>query len=220
MNVSIIIPAYNEGKYIEKCLASIQEQSYKDIAETIIIDDGSTDNTVAIAEKYGAKILRQEHKGAGAARNYGAREAKGDILVFIDGDMYLDKDAVEYMIKPILEGKTIGTFFIGEYVANMENFWARCWNIAHNNTGNRRNPDIKDLSGESEVFKAILRDVFIKSGGNHEERAAGQDKIADRVGRGAMYEKNAVVYHYNADSATLVFKDARKYGKGQIHHVK
>jgi glycosyltransferase involved in cell wall biosynthesis len=59
-NVSIIIPMRNESRYIARCLDSLNNQTYKDF-EIILIDDGSTDNTIEIASKYDAKILKQQH---------------------------------------------------------------------------------------------------------------------------------------------------------------
>ena len=90
MKVTVIIPTYNEEKVIEACLESLSKQTLKD-AEIIVVDDGSTDETINILQKVrksrGVKIFKQKHKGPGAARNLGVRRAKGEVLVFVDADM-------------------------------------------------------------------------------------------------------------------------------------
>ena len=100
--VSIIIPAYNVEKYIKKCIESICNQTYRNI-EIIIIDDGSTDNTAKIVDRYShydnrIKIIHKENKGVSAARNIGIEVSKGEYLVFVDADDYLASDYIEYMV--------------------------------------------------------------------------------------------------------------------------
>lgn len=84
--VSVIIPAYNSEKTILNCILSLKKQKYKNF-EIIAVDDGSTDNTESILKKIkGIKVISQKNRGQGAARNEGARKAKGEIVVFIDSD--------------------------------------------------------------------------------------------------------------------------------------
>src|SRR3990172_2188424 len=121
MTVSVIIPTYNEDNVILDCLASLGDQTYDDI-EIIVVDDGSGDKTVSRLESYGLrvtglmkrtrnakratpkpiKLLIQNHKGPGAARNLGASKAKGEILVFVDADMTFDKDFLNKLVEPIV----------------------------------------------------------------------------------------------------------------------
>lgn len=82
--ISVIVPALNEEKYIGNVIEGLQTQTFRDF-ETIIIDGGSTDKTVKIAKPF-AKIIIEKRKGISRARNAGARVAKGKILVFLDGD--------------------------------------------------------------------------------------------------------------------------------------
>lgn len=100
--VSIIIPAYNVEKYIEKCLKSILEQTYKNI-EVIVVDDGSTDKTAQLIDSISKQddriqVIHKENSGVSAARNSGIEISTGDYLVFVDGDDYLAEDYVEYML--------------------------------------------------------------------------------------------------------------------------
>ena len=101
VKISTIIPVYNAEKYIEKCLESILNQSFKDI-EVICINDGSTDGTLKILENYSKKdnrinIISTENHGQGHARNIGINQAKGEYISFVDADDWLDLNAYELL---------------------------------------------------------------------------------------------------------------------------
>lgn len=96
IKISIIIPIYNSEKYIKECLDSLVNQSLSDI-EIICVNDGSTDNTLFILNKFAqndsrVKIISQENSGQGKARNIGIDVAKGEYISFIDSDDFVDKD--------------------------------------------------------------------------------------------------------------------------------
>jgi len=85
--ISVVIPAYNAERYLAEAVSSVLAQSHPP-AETIIVDDGSSDRTAAQLEKFCAQTtyLRQDHRGAAAARNQGIRIARGDFIAFLDAD--------------------------------------------------------------------------------------------------------------------------------------
>ena len=94
--VSVIIPVYNTGEYIRRCLDSITNQSLKDI-EIVCVNDGSTDSSLAIINEYAErdsriKVLSQSNQGLGGARNTGLNAASGEYISFIDSDDTVDKD--------------------------------------------------------------------------------------------------------------------------------
>jgi len=92
--LSIVIPCFNSGKTVGKTIESALCSSFRDF-ELIMADDGSTDNSAEIAERLGATVLRlKENKGASNARNAGARQARGEIIVFLDADVALPKGAL------------------------------------------------------------------------------------------------------------------------------
>lgn len=99
MKISVIIPVYNVEKYIEKCLDSVVNQTYKNI-EIIIIDDETPDGSIEICKKYIKSddriiLIQQKNKGLSGARNTGLKKATGEYVLFVDSDDYLSKDALE-----------------------------------------------------------------------------------------------------------------------------
>ncbi len=100
--VSIIVPVYNSEKYLRKCIESMINQSYKNI-EIILIDDGSTDSSRRICEKYAIKdkrikLLHKENSGPAAARNEGIKISEGEFIFFLDADDFIEKDALKLLI--------------------------------------------------------------------------------------------------------------------------
>lgn len=108
MKISIVIPAYNTEMYIGRCLNSVCAQTYQDI-EIIVINDASTDGTLQILKKYAERDLRIRiinqgvNKGNGIGRNTAIKEAKGEYIMFVDSDDYIDCNAVELLVEKAKE---------------------------------------------------------------------------------------------------------------------
>mgnify|MGYP001155985711 CR=1 FL=1 len=85
-DISVVIPALNEEKYLARCLKSLVSQSEGEPAEIIVVDGGSADRTIEVAKEYANKVLVEPARPVGAARNIGAKLAEGDVLAFIDAD--------------------------------------------------------------------------------------------------------------------------------------
>ncbi len=99
IKVSIVVPTYNNEKYLPKCLMSLMQQTLKEI-EIIVVNDGSTDRTSEILEEFSKadfriKIINQQNKKQGAARNNGMNAANGEYIGFIDSDDWVDLDYFE-----------------------------------------------------------------------------------------------------------------------------
>ncbi len=100
--VSIIIPLYNVEKYIAQCIESVLNQNYTNY-EMIVVNDGSTDSSVAIVKQYAEndsriELINQKNSGVSAARNNGLKKATGDYVVFIDADDFVAPDFLDYML--------------------------------------------------------------------------------------------------------------------------
>jgi len=107
VKISVIIPVFNSGKFLEKCLDSVLSQSFKDY-EIICINDGSKDKSAQILEKYKKKypeiqIINQKHKGAGEARNRGLKAATGEYLLFLDSDDFIMPEMLNILYEKIKE---------------------------------------------------------------------------------------------------------------------
>ena len=215
--VSVIIPTFNEENVIGDCLESLSNQTYKDI-EVVTVDDGSEDHTIDVIKTYLIShityhLYKQAHKGSGIARNLGAKNAKGEILVFVDADMTFDKKFIQMLIKPIISGKAIGTFSKDEFVLNNENVWSKCWNINKGLPLYRMHP--KKYPNEQKVFRAILKKEFDKTGGFSPIGYIDDYTLAEKLGVKAVVAPNAVFYHRNPETLTEVFKQARWIGKSE-----
>ena len=127
--ISIIIPAYNEGKYLPKLLNCMKKQTYEDY-EVIVADAGSKDKTRQIAKKYGCRIVKGGMPAVG--RNNGAKAAKGDVLLFLDADVKFDKDFLKNALNEFEKRKLsvagcyihpLGNNLIDKVFFTIFNFW-------------------------------------------------------------------------------------------------
>lgn len=97
--ISFIVPVYNASAYLPTCIESLIRQTEKDL-QILLVDDGSTDDSLAIAQRYAAQdqriqVLTQAHEGQSVARNKGVAQAKGDYIAFVDADDWIDADWCE-----------------------------------------------------------------------------------------------------------------------------
>ncbi len=115
--VSVIVPCYNQGQYLEETLLSVKNQTYTNL-ECLIIDDGSTDNTEHVAKQICTIDQRfryyfKNNGGLSSARNFGLRLAKGDWIQLLDSDDLIEKDKIDYQIDLI--GKFKAEILISGY---------------------------------------------------------------------------------------------------------
>lgn len=121
--VTTVIPVYNKAKYLNRCLKSIVSQSIREI-EIILINDGSTDNSLDICREWAQKDTRikvfdKKNEGAGAARNMGICESSGKYLSFVDADDYIDGNSYSICVKTLEDTKAEACYF-GRNLVNSE----------------------------------------------------------------------------------------------------
>ncbi len=102
IKISIVIPIYNAGKFLDKCIGSVLNQSYREL-EVILVDDGSSDNSGEICDAFQKsddriKVIHKKNAGVAAARNSGLKIASGDFIVFADGDDLLPECAIDTLV--------------------------------------------------------------------------------------------------------------------------
>ena len=224
MNISVIIPTYNEEDVIAKCLESLSKQTYKlslplhgNSFEVIVVDDGSTDSTlqkiqeVSKSLNYHLKTINGKHEGPGSARNLGAKNAKGDVLVFVDADMTFDKHFLKRLVKPIIAGKTNGTFSKDEYVSNWDKPLSRAYTLNEGWENKKRHP--RKYPDTQKVFRSILRKEFERVGGFTAGGYNDDWSLSEKLGYEAVVADKAIFFHKNPDNIKEIFKHAQWVGK-------
>jgi len=211
-DVSVVVAVYNESRHIVGCLRSLVAQR-PPAREIIVVDDGSTDGTAKLAASVpGVRVLRQRHAGPAVARNRGAGEAGGAILVFVDGDMEFPPEFLGRLVRPILDGRAIGTFTREIEVANGHRRWARAHMLGRYQLPDRHFPP--DFPDEWVNYRAVLRDRFAAVGG-YDEVGHGEDiTLGRKLGVPAVVAPGAVCRHHEPDSVVEIFRSARWYGRG------
>lgn len=111
--VSVVVPAYDVAGYLPACLDSVLAQTHRAL-EVVVVDDGSPDESGAIAERYAerdprVRVLHQDNRGLGGARNAGAGLASGDFLAFLDADDELPRDAIATLVRAARPGVDLVT---------------------------------------------------------------------------------------------------------------
>lgn len=209
--VSVCVAAYNEERHIGRLLDSLQDQSHAPL-EVIVADDGSHDRTAELAAEKGATVLRLEHRGPAEARNAAARVARGEVLVFLDGDMACESRFIERLALPIAEGRAVGTFTREIRIANTESGWARGYAALSWSPRERLLPI--GFPDRWDIFHAIRRESFLAVGG-YDDVGYGEDRtVAAKLGEQALAADGAICHHYHPDTLREVFENGRWVGRG------
>jgi glycosyltransferase involved in cell wall biosynthesis len=108
--ISFVIPAHNEQTWVGRCVCAIRDalESVGGLYEIIVVDDASTDATASVAQQHRAYVIRVEHQQISATRNAGAREARGDILFFVDADTLVSTRVIQSALRSIRNGAVGG----------------------------------------------------------------------------------------------------------------
>lgn len=224
IKVSIIIPIYNSEKYIDKCLESVVNQSLKEI-EIIIINDGSTDNTLNIAKEIAKKdnrikIFTQHNKGAAIARNLGILKSSGKYIGFVDIDDYIEREMYFELYYKAIEGNyDIVTCSFVEEGTSCHNYFENAL-IEKNEIEGEEIKElyfkyiIEDKSiGYLPLWNKIFKKEFIIENNLYidKEMVFGEDRIFCReafLRAERIANVNKILYHYlkvNDDSITMKY---------------
>lgn len=121
--VSVIIPTYNSDRFLIECIASLKRQTWKKV-EVIVADDGSTDTTLKVAEKYKCNVIRNPRRGRAEAKNEGMRRSSGKYLLFVDSDMELTRSVIGECVELADEDPHVGGIVIPERSVG-SSFWVK-----------------------------------------------------------------------------------------------
>ena len=166
LRVSVIVPVYNGAKALRECLSALAGS--RAISEVIVVDDASTDDSAAIAAEMGASVHRlPRNSGPSAARNRGARQARGDILFFVDADLVLMPGAVERIVRLFDADQTLSAVF-GSYDGRprVKGIVSEYRNLLHHYVHQKGNVEASTFWG---ACGAIRRRVFQEVGGFDEK---------------------------------------------------
>ena len=173
---SVVIPAYNAADTIGRCLRALSRQSLAAGSyEVIVVDDGSTDGTVAAAEASGAEVtvLRQQHVGPAAARNLGAGHARADIVLFTDADCVPAEDWAEQLLAAFRDPEVVGAkgVYFGREGTLVERFVQLEYEDKYERMARRRYIDFIDT-----YCAAYRRHVLLSVAGFDTSIMAGEDQ--------------------------------------------
>lgn len=202
--VTVIVTAFNEEKYIGRCLESLLDQDFGDM-EVLVIDDGSTDRTPDIIRRYVQMnpsklrlIVFPKNLGSGNARNIGALNANGEVIVFLDADMSFPRDFISKLVSPILDGSCIATCYEYEVIANIENPWVKV-----------QGQKIRGFLGADFTWaiRAIKKQIFIQNGGYDARYGYFDDAtFHERTSINSRVINSLYAYHYNPSDAGEIFR--------------
>ncbi len=204
--ISIIVPVYNVEKYIEKCIDSLLEQSYKNI-EIILINDGSSDNSHVICDNLKEKdnritVIHKTNEGVSKARNTGIDAMHGDFVTFVDGDDYVSTDFIEVMYNAIEKtGADIST--CGHYRVDFDGTLKQVYHLSDN-------PDeIIVLSGEESIKNMFYGKTCSASSGSklYKKHIFSSLRYPNYV----MGEDTFIVYHAFKQSAMVAHTNKPLY---------
>jgi len=194
--VSIVIPAYNEERYLERCLAALGRQTYPaERFEIIVVDNGSTDATAEIARRFGVRVVSEPRKGVARARQAGFEAARGPIIASTDADTVVPLFWVARIAAHVQAAPTLGGVYGPIYWPDarpMQRLWLRyptTWALWASNRVRR------SLWWGSNF--AVRREVFHRAGGFPVDWASGEDTdLSLRVSRIApvRFDRLLVVY--------------------------
>lgn len=195
-----MIPTYNAERVVSSVIKSLLEQNYpKNHYEIIIVDDGSTDRTVEVASKFPIRVIKNKHHGPAFQRNFGAKKAKGGILLFTDSDCIPEKDWIKNMVKPFENPGVVGVS--GTYkTLNKKSFMARFsgYEIKKSHLGMQKQESIDFIGTFSAGYR---KNIFMKFGGfsTKFKTSSGEDpELSYRIAKSGLkmvFQQTAVVAH-------------------------
>lgn len=194
MTVSIVVPVYNVENYIEKCVDSIIQQSFKNI-EIILVDDGSTDRSGDICERLKRKdsrivVLHKKNGGLSDARNMGIDYAKGEWITFVDSDDYVSDNYVQYLME--LNQKYGTDISIASYTY-----------ISNNKSIDHSNGEEVKMEPQEAIRRMLLDDGFDMGAWSKMYRTKFFKQIHFPVGK--LFEDSFTTYQIFAEANSISF---------------
>lgn len=224
IEVSVIIPAYNASKRISFCVESLLTQKTNRKYEVIVVDDGSTDDIEKVLNRYPVvRLLKQKNSGPGVARNLGAKEAQGEIVLFTDDDCIAEEDWIDRMAEAFDDREVVG--IKGAYLTRQEEPIARFVQIEYEEKYDvlSKHNSIDFIDTYSAGFR---RKIFLETGGYHRRfrTASVEDQEFSfrlaRRGYKMLFIPEAKVWHSHVDSIRGYIRKKMKIGYWKVLALK
>jgi GT2 family glycosyltransferase len=222
--VSIVIPTFNGASRIGDCLDALLKQKARRDVEILVVNDGSTDATASVVENYsGVLLITQPNGGPAAARNLGAREARGDILLFTDDDCVPAPGWLDAMLAPFSDAEVVGAK--GTYRTRQRSLAARFVQIEYEDRYRMmsRLPNIDFVDTYSAAFR---RERFLEMNGydtSFPVACAEDIELSYRMsarGWRMKFAPTAIVYHTHPDTLWRYLKKKYKFAFWRVIAVR
>ena len=220
--VSVIVPVYNGAATIATCLESLLEQTYPSHAtDVIVVENGSTDDTTGIVQRYPVRLLHCARRGPAAARNLGISESKADVVAFTDADCIAEPDWLQELVQPYADPKVGG---VGGAIRAYEHA-AR---TLVETFSEEHAPLVNYESGEAEFLPHLYtanasyrRHLVDEVGGFNPALVTGEDvdlswRLQLQTGAQVRYAPRAIVYHHHRSTRAGLARQYCQYGFGEI----
>lgn len=225
MFFSIIVPVYNVERYLEKCIVSLMEQDINDY-EIILVNDGSTDNSANICEKFlninnKIKVYSKINSGLSDTRNFGVKKAIGNYIMFVDSDDYIEKNILGILKKEIVLNDYPDVIYSRYYseednkISVGKNYYSKVNVLRDNSIFLKeelllRNMPIAACFGIYNRRLLLDNNLYFKSGILHEDERWSPEVLLNAR---KIYTSEIIYYHYTRHSGSITrLKDKTKNG--------
>ena len=203
VKISVIVPIYNVEKYLDRGIRSILNQTFKNF-ELILVNDGSTDNSLSICDKYKrndkrVKLINKDNEGVSASRNLGIKISTGEFIMFVDPDDELEEDAIEYLYS-----------LIQSYNADIACYKMKTYKNNILNSNINIDEEIRVYYAEEIIREQANKGVFLHSSCN---KLYSKSVVNDtRFNENIRYAEDAL-FNFNilSDSNVVVMSNLQKY---------
>lgn len=220
--ISVVVPAYNAQRTLRHCLTSLFEQSYpRERYEVIVIDDGSTDTTTAIAREFGVRLHHSARRGPAAARNLGIAMSRAALVAFTDADCVAHPDWLRELAQALADPDVGGAggpilTYVRPHQSKAERFCDECL------------PLVNYLSGPDEYLPhlftanaAYRRELLVRLGGFDPGLFTGEDvdlswRLQLNTEHTVRFAVRATIFHWHRASVAGLARQYRQYGFGEI----
>lgn len=220
--VSVIVPVYNGALTIAACIESLLNQNYPaDAYDIIVVENGSTDDTTAVAAQYPVRLLHSPRRGPAAARNFGLARSTADIVAFTDADCIADTNWLSELVKPYTDPAIGGVGGAILAYRQADRNFVEMFSDEHS-------PLVNFVSGEGEFLPHLYtanasyrRSLLDTVDGFNPDLITAEDtdlswRLQLQTGAQLHYAPQAIVYHQHRSTRTGLARQYRLYGFGEI----